>query len=100
MKQMIVVVVVLAVMVAGFAPAALALEGEEIVVTGMVTDQPDKADGTPVYGIEDEVTLKGYYLEGDYSAYVGQRVTVHGILETYPERVLRGELHRVVPTRH
>jgi hypothetical protein len=89
MKKLIVVMVMLAVMVAGLAPAASALEGEEIAVTGVVTDQPDKADSTPLYGIKDEVTLKGYYLEGDYSTYVGQRVTVHGMLETYPERVLK-----------
>jgi hypothetical protein len=84
MKKMLVVVVMLTVMVAGLAPAAVALEGEEIAVTGVVTDQPDKADGTPTYGITDEITITGstppvgYLLEGDYSSYEGQRVTVYG----------------------
>ena len=80
---------ILALMVAGADPAAYAHEevptGEEIVVTGVIKDAPDKADGTPAYGITDESTLSGtappigYILEGDYSAYVGQRVTVYGV---------------------
>jgi hypothetical protein len=86
MKRMLAVVAVLAVMVAGWAPAAFAYEGaaEEIVVTGVLKDAPDKADGTPVYGITDETTITGsappvgYLLEGDYSSYEGQRVTVYG----------------------
>ena len=87
MKKMIVVLFMLAVMVAGFAPAALALEGEEIAVTGVLKDAADKWDGTPTYGITDETTLPfingstppvGYLLEGDYSSYEGQRVTVYG----------------------
>lgn len=58
---------------------------EEIAVTGVLKDAPDKADGTPAYGITDESSItgtappKGYILEGDYSAYVGQRITVYGI---------------------
>ncbi len=88
MKQMLMVVTMLAVMVTGAAPAAFALEGaaaEEIAVTGVVKDAPDKADGTPTYGITDESSItgtappKGYLLQGDYSAYVGQRITVYGI---------------------
>ncbi len=69
--------------VAGAAPAALAQE-EEIAVTGVIEDAPDKWDGTPVYGITDETTVTGiappvgYLLEGDYSAYEGLRVTVYG----------------------
>ena len=70
--------------VAGAAPVAFA-QGEEIAVTGVIEDAPDKADGTPAYGITDESTVSsgtappiGYILEGDYSAYVGQRVTVYG----------------------
>jgi hypothetical protein len=69
--------------VAGAAPVAFA-QGEEIAVTGVIKDAPDKADGTPAYGITDESTVSGtappigYILEGDYSAYVGQRVTVYG----------------------
>ncbi len=57
---------------------------EEIAVTGVIEDAPDKADGTPVYGIKDETTITGnappvgYLLEGDYSAYVGKRITVYG----------------------
>ena len=32
---------------------------------------------------------KGYLMEGDYSAYVGKRITVHGVLKPgYAERVL------------
>ena len=81
---------VLALMVGGAAPPAYAHEegvptGEEIAVTGVIKDAPDKADGTPAYGITDESTVSGtappigYILEGDYSAYVGQRVTVYGV---------------------
>jgi hypothetical protein len=53
---------------------------EEIAVTGVVTSQGTKADGTPVYGIKDEATQKGYFLEGaaDFRAYLGQRVTAYG----------------------
>jgi hypothetical protein len=62
-------------------------EAEEIAVTGVVEDAPDKADGTPAYGIKDESSIPGptqpfgksYILEGDYSAYVGERITVYGI---------------------
>ncbi len=88
MKLMLVVVGMLAAMVAAAAPA-FADQGaaEEIAVTGVVKDVPDKADGTPLYGIPDESSIpgptqpfgKGYLLEGDYSAYVGQRITVYGI---------------------
>jgi hypothetical protein len=87
-KLMLLVVAMLAAMVAGAAPA-FAEQGaaEEIAVTGVVEDAPDKADGTPTYGIKDESSIPGptqpfgkaYLLEGDYSAYVGQRVTVYGI---------------------
>jgi hypothetical protein len=79
MKMMLAVMAMLMVMVAGAAPAAFAL-GEEIAVTGVVSDQGTKADGTQVYGIKDESKspLTGYMLEGDYSAYVGQRVTMYG----------------------
>ena len=78
---------------AAFAQEELA---EEIVVTGVVSYEGTKDDGTPIYGITDESTLgmewyqqKGYLMEGDYSAYVGKRITVHGILKPgYAERVL------------
>jgi hypothetical protein len=68
----------------------------EIVVTGVVSYEGTKADGTPIYGITDESTLGmegyqqiGYLMEGDYSAYVGKRITVHGMLKPgYAERVL------------
>ena len=52
----------------------------EIAVTGVVTYQDAKADGTPIYGIKDEATQKGYFLEGaaDFRAYLGQRVTAYG----------------------
>ena len=71
-------------------------QAEEIAVTGVVSYEGTKADGTPLYGITDETTLgkewyqqEGYLMEGDYSAYVGKRVTVHGILKSgYVERVL------------
>ncbi len=87
MKLMLLVVAMLAVMIAGAAPAFAEQQGaaEEIAVTGVVKDAPDKADGTPTYGITDESTITGaappigYLLEGDYSAYVGQRITVYGI---------------------
>ena len=88
MKLTLVVVAMLVAMVAAAAPA-FAEQGaaEEIAVTGVVTDQPDKWDGTPAYGIKDESSIPGptqpfgksYILEGDYSAYVGQRITVYGI---------------------
>ena len=82
-KMMMVVVVVvvvlaamavLAAMVSGAIPAALAQEAaEEIAVTGVVSYQGTKADGTPVYGITDESTpgeegryrQEGYLMEGD-----------------------------------
>ena len=97
MKMMLTVVTVLAVMVAGATPAAFAQElAEEIAVTGVVSEEGTKADGTPLYGITDETTLGdewyqqvGYLMEGDYSAYVGKRITAHGILKSgYAERVL------------
>jgi hypothetical protein len=96
MKMMLAVVAVLAMLVTGAVPAAFAQEvAEEITVTGVVSEEGMKADGTPLYGITDETTLGnegyqqvGYLMEGDYSAYIGKRITVHGILETYPERVL------------
>ena len=96
-KLMLVVVAMLAVMVAGAVPVALAQEGAgEITVTGVVSAEGTKADGTPLYGITDETTLgkewyqeEGYLMEGDYSAYVGKRITVHGMLESgHAERVL------------
>jgi hypothetical protein len=80
-KMVSAMVAMLLVMVAGAAPAL----GQEIAVTGVIEDAPDKADGTPAYGITDESTVSGtappvgYILEGDYSAYVGQRVTVYGV---------------------
>ncbi len=95
-KKALMVVAVLAVMVAAAAPPAFACGGaapsstheegaaEEIVVTGVIEDAPDRVDGMPLYGIKDESTITGaappvgYILEGDFSAYVGQRVTVHG----------------------
>ena len=97
MKIMLTVVAMLVVMVAGAVPVAFAQQGaEEIAVTGVVSDEGTKADGTPVYGITDETTRgkewyqkKGYLMEGDYSAYVGKRITVHGVLESgHAERVL------------
>src|SRR5215203_3202999 len=86
MKKMVLVVAMLAVMVAGAAPAAFAQQGaaERIAVTGVVKDGPAKADGTPTYSITDESPItgtalpKGYILEGDYSSYVGKRVTMYG----------------------
>jgi hypothetical protein len=97
MKMMLAVGAVLATMVSGAIPAAFAQEvAEEIAVTGVVSYQDTKADGTPVYGIKDEATLgeeryqkEGYLMEGDYSAYVGKRITVHGVPERgHAERVL------------
>ena len=97
MKMVFAVVAVAATMVSGATTAALAQEvAEEIAVTGVVSYQDTKADGTPVYGITDESTLggerdqkAGYLMEGDYSAYVGQRITVHGVPEGgHAERVL------------
>ena len=97
MKMLFAVVAVVATMVPGATTAAFAQEvAEEIAVTGVVTYQGAKADGTPVYGITDESTLggernqkAGYLMEGDYSAYVGQRITVHGVPKgDHAERVL------------
>jgi hypothetical protein len=96
-KITLAVVAMVAVMVAGAVPVAFAQEvAEEIAVTGVVSDEGTKADGTPVYGIADETTLGkewyqevGYLMEGDYSAYVGKRITVHGMPESgHAERVL------------
>jgi hypothetical protein len=96
-KIMLAVVAMLAVMVAGAVPVAFAQGGtEEITVTGVVSAEGTKADGTPFYGITDETTLgkewyqeEGYLMEGDYSAYVGERITVHGTLDSgHAERVL------------
>jgi hypothetical protein len=96
MRKVLTVMAVLAVMVMGAAPPAFACGGatpastheegaaEEIAVTGVIEDAPDRADGMPLYGITDESSITGaappvgYILEGDFSAYVGQRVTVHG----------------------
>ena len=88
MKITVAVVVTMLVVIGAAVPAFA--KGAEIAVTGVVTDEQDKADGTPVYGIKDEAgsTLpktshqQGYLLEGDYNAYVGQRITVYGKLET------------------
>ena len=91
-QMMLAVVAILAVIVVGAAPAFA--KAAEIAVTGVVEDEHDKADGTPVYGIEDKSTSsrvapKGYLLEGDYSAYVGKRITVYGTPQTKSEvRVL------------
>lgn len=100
-KMVLAGLAILTVMVAGALPvrssAALAQEAAGgITVTGVVSYEGTKADGTPIYGITDESTLgmeehqqKGYLMEGDYSAYVGKRVTVHGTLKPgYAERVL------------
>ena len=81
---MVTMLVVMGAAIPAFAKAA------EIAVTGVVTDEQDKADGTPVYGITDEArstssktsAQQGYLLVGDYSAYVGQRITVYGKPET------------------
>jgi hypothetical protein len=96
MKIVLAVVGLVAVMVAGAVPAFAQEGAEEITVTGVVSDEGRKADGTPVYGITDETTLgkewhqkTGYLMEGDYSAYVGKRVTVHGLPESgHAERIL------------
>lgn len=96
-KLMLVAVAMLATMVSGAIPAAFAQEvAEEIAVTGVVSYQGTKADGTPIYGITEESTLgeeryqkEGYLMEGDYSVYVGERITVHGVLQSgHAERVL------------
>ena len=88
MKVTVAVVVTMLVVIGAAVPAFA--KGAEIAVTGVVTDEQDKADGTPVYGIKDEAgsTLprtspqQAYLLEGDYGAYVGQRITVYGKPET------------------
>ena len=85
-RMMFAVVTILAVIAASAVPAFA--QAAEIAVTGVVEDEQDKADGTPVYGIQDESNPSGatsseaYLLEGDYSAYVGQRITVYGIPTT------------------
>ena len=89
MKVTVAVVVTMLVVIGAAAVPAFT-KGAEIAVTGVVTDEQDKADGTPVYGIKDEAgsalpktsQRQGYLLEGDYSAYVGQRITVYGKPET------------------
>jgi len=83
--------IMLAVIVANAAPAHTQDRAEEITVTGVVSAEGTKADGTPVYGITDQTSRgeEGYLMEGDYSAYVGKRVTVHGTPESgHAERVL------------
>ena len=88
MKIMVAVVVTMLVVMGAAIPAFA--KAAEIAVTGVVTDEQDKADGTPVYGITDEArstssktsAQQGYLLVGDYSAYVGQRITVYGKPET------------------
>ena len=88
MKIVLAVVAMLALMVASSVPTFAQEEvAGEIAVTGVVSYQGAKADGTPVYGIADG--KKGYLIEGDYSAYVGKRLTVHGVPESgHAERVL------------
>ena len=101
MMLLLTVLAMLTLTVAGTRPArpsaAFAQEmAEGITVTGTVSYEGTKADGTPVYGITDESTLgmegyrqEGYLMEGDYGAYVGKRDTVHGTLEPgHAERVL------------
>jgi hypothetical protein len=95
-KILLAVVGMLVVMTAAVGPAFAQQGAEEITVTGVVSAEGTKADGTPIYGITDETTLgkewhqkKGYLMEGDYSAYVGKRITVHGLPESgHAERVL------------
>ena len=93
-KTVLAAVVMLTTMMLGTIPVAFAQEtAEEISVTGVVSYQGTKADGTPIYGITDDSSLgdheEGYLLEGDYSAYVGKRITVHGVPEgSHAERVL------------
>src|SRR5215211_2872940 len=90
-----VAVMVIMLVVMGAAVPAFA-KGAEIVVTGVVSAEGTKADGTPIYGITDETTLgkeghqkKGYLMAGDYSAYVCKRIIVHGVHESgHAERVL------------
>jgi hypothetical protein len=85
MKIMVAVMVTVLVVMGAAVPAFA--KGAEIAVTGVITDEQDKADGTPVYGITDEARStssrtapqqQGYLLKGDYSAYEGQRITVYG----------------------
>lgn len=91
-KLVVLVVMPAALMLTAMAPAlaqegdetAFVPQGDEIAVTGVLTYQGAKADGTPVYGVKDESTQLGYvlegeYLGGDYSPYSGERVTVYGI---------------------
>ena len=93
-KIMVAVMVTMLVVMGAAVPAFA--KGAEIVVTGVVSAEGTKAAGTPIYGITDETTLgkeghqkKGYLMEGDYSAYVGKRITVHGLPESgHAERVL------------
>jgi hypothetical protein len=71
--MMLVLVTILVVTVAGAAPVFA--QAAEIAVTGVVEDESDKADDTPIYGVQDEsnssgaASPKGYLLEGDCSAY-------------------------------
>ena len=85
-KMMLALVAILVAMVAGAVPAFA--QTTEIAVTGVVEDEQDKMDGMPIYGIQDKSNLpgmaspQGYLLEGNYSAYVGRRITVYGIPKT------------------
>jgi hypothetical protein len=85
-RIMFAVVTVLAVIITSAVPVFA--QAAEIAVTGVVKDEQDKANGTPIYGIQDEsspsggTSAEGYLLEGDYSAYVGQRITVYGTPKT------------------
>ncbi len=88
MKRILLLLMVSAIVVVALSTSPVFAQeeaAEEIAVTGVVEDAPDKADGTPAYGITDESSITGmappigYILEGDYSAYVGERITVYGI---------------------
>jgi hypothetical protein len=92
-------IVILAVLILpAVTPVAFAQQGDEIAVTGVIEYAAFGAGGipagkaggndTPSYGITDESTLEssypvgyvleGDYLGGDYSPYLGKRVTVYG----------------------
>jgi hypothetical protein len=52
--------------------------GRITTVTGFLTYEQDKADGTPVYGIE---TIGAHYwVAGDYSAYANKEVILQGVV--------------------
>ena len=83
---------VLATMLTAMLVAAVPAFAQEVSVTGVLEEQDTKADGTTVYGMVDEATGEGYYVEAatgeDLGDLVGQRVVAYGAVRNDNGRVL------------